>query len=125
MNANYYRLLVVLTIKHPQEAQDIIMRATRTLPFQPAENTTLVMTNNEDDQYELLLGAPRYEFDESSFVEYQEDESLLEYMREGNYSPANRDSLIKYYESFGFAEVKPRVVIEQRTRVQETEDEPA
>jgi hypothetical protein len=114
MNGTYYRLLVIMTIKHPQEAQDVVMKISRTLPFQPVEGMTLVITNDESEEYELTLGPPRYEFAESAFVEYQEDETLLEYMRAGDYCPANRDSLYSYYASFGFEAVLPRVVIEQR-----------
>lgn len=114
MNGAYYRLVILMTIKHPQETQDVVLKATRTLPFQPLEGMTLVIPNDEGEEYELILGPPRYEFAESAFVEYQEDETLLEYMREGDYCPANRDALYDYYAQFGFEAVLPRVVIEQR-----------
>ena len=112
MNANYYRLVIWMTLKHPQEAQDIILRTTRTLPFPPVEDMSLVITNDENEEYEITLGTPRYEFAESAFVEYQEDESLIEYMRDGEYCPENRDELVNYYKSFGFEEIKPKVVVD-------------
>jgi hypothetical protein len=116
MNSNYHKLIAMLTIKHPQEMQDVTLRATRTLPFIPVEGMTLVITNSEDDEFELVLGAPRYEFAESAFVDYQEDESLLTFLREGEYSPAARAELIAYYESFGFERLVPKVVINQPAR---------
>jgi hypothetical protein len=114
MNGAYYKLIVIMTIKHPVEDQDVVMRTSRTLPFPPTEGMTLVLPNEDGEGYELTLGAPRYEFAESSFVEYQEDETLLDYMREGDYCPANRDALYSFYASFGFEAVRERVVIEQR-----------
>lgn len=114
MNGAYYRLVILMTIKHPQEAQDVVLKATRTLPFQPVEGMTLVIPNDEGEEYELTLGPPRYEFAESAFVEYQEEETLLEYMREGTYSTEIKDSLVSYFRSFGFEEIRERVVIEQR-----------
>lgn len=105
MNGQYYRLLVILTIKMPMESNDIELRCSRTLPFQPVEGLTLVIANDNDEEHEITLGPPRYEFAESAFVEYQEDEALISALREGYYTPVLRDELIKYYQDFGFTRV--------------------
>ena len=107
MHGIYYRLLIIVTIRMPMESNDIGLRCVRTLPFAPMEGTTLVIANEQDEEHEILLGAPRYEFAESAFVEYQEDESLLELLREGNYTSAVRDELVNYYTGFGFARANP------------------
>lgn len=118
MNGNYYRLLVFVTLKLPQESNDVTLQIVRTVPFQPVEGMELVITNDDSEEYEITLGPPRYEFAESSFVEYQEDESLLEYLREGEYTLQTRTELINYYKSFGFQEIKPKVVMEQARQLE-------
>lgn len=102
MNAVYYRLLIVITIKQPIQTNDIELKAIRTIPFVPVEGMTLVISNDADEEHEIVLGAPRYSYSDSSFVEYQEDESMMEAIREGNYTSTEVNRLVSYYESFGF-----------------------
>lgn len=113
MNSTYFKLIVLVTLKHSRESKDVILRACRTLPFQPYEGMTLVLCNDDGDEHEIVLGPPRYEFAESAFVEYQEDDTLLDYMREEEYTPESRKELIDFYKSFGFEDVTPVPVIEQ------------
>lgn len=102
MNGGYCKLIIVVTIKMPYGGADITMRTSRTLPFPPMEGMTLVLANDEQEQYELLLGPPRYEFSESAFVEYQEESFLLDRLAEESHSLTEVADLIKFYESFSF-----------------------
>lgn len=95
-------LLIKVTLKGLRECEDVELTTTRTLTFPPTENMTLVFTNEQDDEYEMTLGAPRYEFAESAFVEYQEDESWLEKMRDGDTKDHSLNELVEHYKSFGF-----------------------
>lgn len=114
MNAVYYRLLIVVKLKQPIEAHDIELRTLRTVPFTPVEGLTLVIPNDDDtDEHELVLGPPRYSYSESSFVEYQEDDSLMELIRNGEYTSTERDRLVSYYEQFGFKRVRHEQIVAQ------------
>lgn len=95
-------LLIKVTLKGLKESDDLEFSTTRTLTFPPVEGMTLVFSNEHDEEYEMTLGAPRYEFAESAFVEYQEDESLIEKIREGHTKEQALNDLIEYYKSFGF-----------------------
>jgi len=113
MVTTYFKLLIFVTLKHPRETHDVVLRTSRTLPFQPAEGMTLVLQNDDGEEYEVELGPTRYEFAESAFAEYQEDDSLIELMREGEYGPVKLAETIAYYKSFGFENATPVQVIEQ------------
>ena len=82
MNGNYFRLVVSITIKAMREANDVQITTSRTIPFMPVEGLTLVITNDAGDEHEMTLGPPRYEYAESAFVEYQEDDVLIEARKE-------------------------------------------
>jgi hypothetical protein len=113
MHGSYYKLVVIITLKHPQAAHDVVLRTTRTLPFQPYEGMTLVITNDDGDEYELTLGPPRYEFAESAFVEYQVDESLVDQYRDGEFNAGSVTTSLAYYKTLGFEHVKPKQVVNQ------------
>lgn len=102
-------LLIKVTLKGLKESEDVEFVTTRTLTFPPTENMTLVFTNEQDEEYEMTLGAPRYEFAESAFVEYQEDESWLEKMRGGQTKDQSLNELIEHYKSFGFRRVSTEI----------------
>lgn len=96
-------LLIKVTLKGLKGIEDVEFQTTRTLTFPPVEGLTLVFANEQnDDEYEMVLGAPRYEFAESAFVEYQEDESWLEKIRDGVTKEQALRDLIDYYKGFGF-----------------------
>lgn len=98
-------LLIKVTLKGLKESEDVEFTTSRTLTFPPIENMTLVFTNERDEEYEMTLGAPRYEFAESAFVEYQEDESWLEKIRDGETKDQALNELIEHYKSFGFRRI--------------------
>lgn len=95
-------LLIKVTLKGLKPSEDLEFATTRTLTFPPVEGLTLVFANDQDEEYEMTLAPPRYEFAESAFVEYQEDESLLEKIRDGIPKDQAARELIDYYKSFGF-----------------------
>lgn len=95
-------LLIKVTLKGLKESEDIEFITTRTLTFPPVDGMTLVFANDEEEEYEVTLGPPRYEFAECAFVEYQEDESWLLRMRDGENKDASAQELIDHYKSFGF-----------------------
>jgi len=107
MHGSYYRLVVVVSLKHPQAAQDVVLRTSRTIPFQPHEGLTLILPNDNGDEYELTLGPPRYEFAESAFIEYQEDPTLMDQYRDGTYTHNSVGLIVDYYKTFGFDRVRP------------------
>lgn len=114
MGTNYYRIVVVVTLAHPQAAQDVVMRTSRIIPFQPTEGMSLVFTNDNDEENTITLGAPSYNFKESCFIDYQEDESITQAHRDGTYNHNTVTLMIQYYESFGFERVLQPRAIEQR-----------
>lgn len=95
-------LLIKVALKGLKESEDVEFTTSRTLTFPPVEGMTLVFTNDDDEEYEITLGPPRYEFAETAFVEYQEDESWLERLRDGQTKEQSKTELIAHYQSFGF-----------------------
>lgn len=95
-------LLIKVTLKGLKESEDMEFATSRSLTFPPVEGMTLVFTNEQDQEYELTLGAPRYEFSESAFVEYQEDDSVIDKMRDGLQKEQAVREMVNHYNSFGF-----------------------
>lgn len=110
MHGSYFRLVVVVSLKHPQAAQDVVLRTSRTIPFQPHEGLTLVLPSDDgSEEYELTLGPPRYDFAESGFIEYQEDPTLMDAYRNNTYNHNSVGHVVEYYKQFGFERVRPNV----------------
>lgn len=95
-------LLIKISLRGIKASEDVELVTSRTLTFLPVEGTVLVFSNEQDEEYELTLGTPRYEFAESAFVEYQEDDTWLEDIRCGESKDGAKTAIIKRYESFGF-----------------------
>ena len=116
MNGNYFRLVVSITIKAMREANDVQITTSRTIPFMPVEGLTLVITNDAGDEHEMTLGPPRYEYAESAFVEYQEDDVLIEAVRDGTYTKEMQDEILAQYKSFGFKVINAPVIEQVRAQ---------
>lgn len=108
---NFFRLAIYLTIKSP-DGKDVLLQTSRTIPFQPVEGLTILLPILDDQdpdleqEYGLTLSSPTYSYLESSFVEYLEDDSVGELIRNGELPSSALGSTIKYYEAYGFNRVK-------------------
>ena len=110
---NFFRLNLYLTIKSP-DGKDVLMTASRTLPFQPVEGLVLMLplcegiedADSWDAEYPITLGVPTYSYLESAFVETQEDDTAFDIMRDGTPLVEAVKNVVKSYEAYGFRKAK-------------------
>ena len=108
---NFFRLNIYLTIKSP-DGKDVVLEASRTLPFQPVEGLVLLLPLCEgsdedfDAEYPITLGAPTYSYLESAFVEHQEDDSMWDLIRSGTPFADAFKQVATGYEAYGFRKRK-------------------
>lgn len=104
---NFFRLNVYLTIQSP-DGKDVRMFLSRTLPFQPVEGLTMLIPAEQDeelDEFPLELGAPTYSYNQSAFVDYQSDDSVLDAVREGANAVDAMRGVVEYYRVYGFMRI--------------------
>lgn len=108
---NFFRLNIYLTIKSP-DGKDVVISASRTLPFQPVEGLVLMLPLTDDSaegfdpEYPITLGPPTYSYLESAFVEHQEDDGMVELVREGMAVADAKNDILATYAAYGFTRVK-------------------
>jgi hypothetical protein len=71
------------------------------------EGMKIKFTNEEDEELEITLINLHYDFKSREFVEEQEDDTLVEELREPDRAectvlPARLEAYINYYKSFGW-----------------------
>jgi hypothetical protein len=73
----------------------------------PIEGMKFTFTNEEDEELEITLINLHYDFKSREFVEEQEDDTLVEELREPDRAectvlPGRLEEYINYYKSFGW-----------------------
>jgi hypothetical protein len=106
MNPSYI-LRINVTLALHKSHRDKQMTFSHYIDFVPVEGMKIKFTNEEDEELEIMLINLHYDFKAREWVEDQQDDTLLEELREPDRSectvlPGRAEEYINFYKSFGW-----------------------
>lgn len=103
----FYTLAIDVTIKGLRDADDIVMRCMKIVPFVPMNGMAVELwcddLGGEEGKFRIQLENVYYSFSESTFIEEHDDNDLIETLRAGQCTSADKEELLNWYKAFGFA----------------------